>query len=115
MILLKRESRPLRLVRIGDSMSTASVDNELEISGTRKLRSKRIDITGKKMRRVVLMLTDEDWGRVNTAITCLSLSLFSKLFDGAKIDTTGPEDEVRGRAIAKICDCWISGFENAEK
>jgi hypothetical protein len=103
-----------------DTMSTvaaATVDttSDPSVPAKRVRNKKRVDANGKPMKRLVLVFVDKDYGHVATAITTRIGPLFTRIYGGEKVASTGLEEEWKAKALAAICEDWISGVEDEEK
>ena len=88
-------------------MGVATLDRP--VVRTRKPR--KLDSEGKPMRRLILVLSEKDYGTVTTAINTRVGPLFVRAFGGEKITATGSDEETRGLAVAAICEEWQTGKE----
>ena len=74
-------------------------------------KPRRLDKDGKPMRRMVLLVSDVDRGRILTAIVARTGALFVRAYGGDKITASGDTEEYHGRTLATICDDWMASIE----
>ena len=88
-------------------MSVATLDQP----AVRTRKPRKLDGEGKPMRRLILVLSENDYGTVTTAINTRVGPLFVRAFGGEKITASGSDEETRGLAIAAISEDWLTGKE----
>lgn len=77
----------------------------------RPRKSKRVDANGQPMKRIVLVVSKDDYDRITASVALRTGPLFVRAFGGDKISIAGDPQEYQGRAIAWICDAWSMNLE----